>query len=69
MNLIAILCILSWRIFRMTTVDRTTTPAQPDTVFTTTELYLLDQLVRDKLGKPPPESTLTFYMTKLAQLG
>ncbi|ADW69336.1 transposase [Granulicella tundricola MP5ACTX9] len=68
-NLIAILCILSWRIFWMTMMNRTTTTAQPDTVFTTTELYLLDQLVRDKPGKSPSESTLTLYMTKLAQLG
>ena len=68
-NRIALLCILSWRIFSMTMVNRTITTAQPDTVFTKTELYLLHQLVRDKLGKSPSELTLTLYLIKLAQLG
>jgi hypothetical protein len=68
-NLIAILCILSWRIFWMTMVSRTTPVAPPELAFTPTEMYLLDQLVRDTSRQLSPKPTLSLYLTKLAQLG
>ena len=68
-NLIAIFCILSWRVFWMTMVNRSMPEASPEMALTSTELYLLDQLVPDRPGPAPPNSTLTLYLTKLARLG
>jgi len=68
-NLIAILCILSWRVFWMTMVNRSMPDASPEIALTSTELYLLDQLVPDRPGPVPPNSTLALYLTKLARLG
>jgi hypothetical protein len=68
-NLIAILCILSWRVFWMTMVNRSMPKAFPEMALTSTEHYLLDQLVPDQPGLKPPNCTLSLYLTKLAQLG
>jgi hypothetical protein len=68
-NLIAIFCILSWRVFWMTMVNRSMPEASPQMALTSTELYLLDQLVPDRPGPVPPNSTLALYLTKLARLG
>lgn len=67
-NLIAIFCILSWRVFWMTMLNRTLPEASPDLALTTTELYLLDQLVPDRAGITL-HNTLSLYLTKLARLG
>jgi hypothetical protein len=67
-NLLAVLCILSWRIFWMTMINRTAPNASPMLVFTTLELRLLDALVRDSLTRPR-NRTLSAYLTKVAQLG
>lgn len=67
-NLIAILCILSWRIFWITMLNRTTPDASPDEAFTEIDQYLLDELVPDR----KPENTncsLGSYIVKLARLG
>jgi Transposase DNA-binding/Transposase DDE domain len=68
-NLIAIFCILSWRVFWMTMLNRSLPEASPQMALTSTELYLLDQLVPDRPGQLPPNNTLTLYLTKLARLG
>jgi hypothetical protein len=68
-NLIAILCLLSWRIFWMTMINRTMSEATPELALTPTEIYLLDQLVNDKSGSAPSGNTLSLYLTKLARLG
>ena len=68
-NLIAIFCILSWRVFWMTMLNRSLPEASPQMALTSTELYLLDQLVPDRPGQVPPNNTLTLYLTKLARLG
>ena len=68
-NLIAIFCILSWRVFWMTMLNRFKPEASPEMALTITELYLLDQLVPDRPGSALPNSTLTLYLTKLAKLG
>jgi hypothetical protein len=67
-NLLAVLCILSWRIFWMTMINRTSPDASPTLVFTRLELRLLDALVRDSLTGPRSK-TLSGYLTKVAQLG
>ena len=68
-NLVAILCILSWRIFWMTMIHRTQPKAAPGTGFTELELYLLDTLIRDKADARQPSKSLGAYLIKLARLG
>ena len=68
-NLIAILCLLSWRVFWMTMLNRASPKASPQMALTPTEIYLLDQLVSDTPGAAPAAYSLSFYITKLARLG
>lgn len=68
-NLIAIFCILSWRVFWMTMLNRTTPDAPPELAFTATEMYLLDQLIEDGPRHTASSPVLSLYLTKLARLG
>lgn len=67
-NLISVLCILSWRIFWITMLNRTRPHASPDDAFTELDQYLLDQLLPNKPAQPAHRS-LTHYIVKLARLG
>ena len=67
-NLVAVLCVLSWRVFWMTMINRTNPELSPQVAFTELELWLLDELVQDKANERSPNS-LTAYLTKLARLG
>lgn len=67
-NLIAILCIVSWRIFWLTMLNRTDPHADPGNAFTELEQYLLDELLPDKPSAPSHRS-LHRYVVKLARLG
>jgi hypothetical protein len=67
-NLIAILCILSWRIFWITMLNRTTPAASPDEAFTELDQYLLDELLPTKPGSHSTAS-IAGYIVKLARLG
>jgi hypothetical protein len=67
-NLIAILTILSWRIFWITMLNRTRPGATPTEAFTELNQFLLDELVPNK-GSPPPAPSLGHYIVKLARLG
>jgi len=68
-NLMAILCILSWRIFWMTMANRSKPKAVPQAAFTALELYLLDTLIRDKAEARKCRKSLSEYLIKLARLG
>jgi hypothetical protein len=68
-NLIAVLCILGWRIFWMTMINRSVQAATPKLAFTCLELRLLDQLVKDKKHTRSRPRSLSAYLTKLARLG
>jgi hypothetical protein len=67
-NFVAVLCVLSWRVFWMTMINRTNPELSPQVAFTELELWLLDELVHDKANERSPNS-LTTYLTKLARLG
>ena len=67
-NLISILCIVSWRIFWMTMLNRTAPTAPPALALTATEMRLLDHLVPDKRGSPDRKS-VSHYIIKIARLG
>ena len=66
-NLLALFCILAWRVFWLTMLNRTAPKASPRLVVTALEIRLLDQLVKDKTSSPAP--TLSHYLTKIARLG
>jgi hypothetical protein len=68
-NLIAVFCILGWRVFWMTMINRTTPGASPALAFTELELHLLDTLVKDPAGAVPRKRPLSLYLIKLASLG
>jgi Transposase DNA-binding/Transposase Tn5 dimerisation domain len=72
-NLISIFCIVSWRIFWMTMLNRTAPNASPNLVLTATEMRLLDHLVPDKHDLPTPKSVARYviarYLFKIARLG
>jgi Transposase DNA-binding/Transposase DDE domain len=68
-NLIAVFCILSWRIFWMTMLQRSTSDAPTSIAFTDTECQLLDLLVPDQAKSRSPKKSLSSYIIKVARLG
>jgi transposase-like protein/DDE family transposase len=68
-NLIAVFCILSWRIFWMTMINRSESPPPVNAAFTDTEQQLLDRLVPDLPRDRGMPKTARSYLTKLARLG
>jgi len=67
-NLVAILCILSWRIFWITMLNRTSPTTSANEAFTDLDQYLLDELVPNKTPQPATPS-VAHYVIKLARLG
>jgi hypothetical protein len=68
-NLIAVFCILSWRVLWLTMLNRTAPDASPKMALTQPEITLLDRLVSDTGNRRCRPGTLAFYLTKLARLG
>jgi Transposase DNA-binding/Transposase Tn5 dimerisation domain len=68
-NLISVFCILSWRIFWMTMINRSVPEAPPSVALTKTEIGLLDQLINDKGKIPHQRKVLGTYLVKIARLG
>jgi hypothetical protein len=68
-NLLAVLCILSWRIFWMTMIHRSAPEAPAEVAFVKLELRLLDALVKERSNARRRRKTLSTYLTKLARLG
>ena len=68
-NLMAVFCILSWRILWLTMLNRIVPEASPKMALTGTEITLLDDLVSDAGNRRCRPGTLSFYLTKLARLG
>lgn len=66
-NLVAVFCILSWRVFWMTMLNRSAAEAPPTLALTTTEIAVLDRVVNDK--PQDRRKTLSHYLTKIARLG
>ena len=66
-NLVAVFCILSWRVFWMTMLNRATPEAPPNLALTPTEIAVLDRLVHDR--PKARRRTLSHYLTKIARLG
>jgi len=68
-NLISVFCILSWRVFWMTMINRSAPEAPPSIALTSVEIGLLDRLVNDRGKTFPQRKTLGTYLTKIARLG
>lgn len=68
-NLIAIFCLLSWRIFWMTMINRTAPNAPPTLVLTDDECTILDSAIPDRTGAKGHDPTLAKYLSKIARLG
>lgn len=66
-NLISLFCILSWRVFWMTMLNRSTPDAPPTLALTAIEIVVLDRLVNDK--PKARQKTLSHYLIKIARLG
>jgi len=68
-NLISVFCILSWRVFWMTMINRSAPEAMPKLALTDMEITLLDHLVKDTCRNPIVAKALSHYLTKIARLG
>jgi len=68
-NLISVFCILSWRIFWLTMLNRVDPDAPPDLALTQNEISLLDKLVADKSERRSAIKTISRYLNKIARLG
>ncbi len=66
-NLVSVFCILSWRVFWMTMLNRSAPDALPTLALTETEIAVLDRLVSDK--PQARRKTLSHYLTKIGRLG
>ncbi len=66
-SLIAVFCILCWRIFWMTMMNRVAPAASPLVALTRLETQSLDRLVPD--DHQHPGAKLSPYLTKIARLG
>ena len=65
-NLIAILCIVAWRVLWLTMVNRCSPTLPVQLVFTETEIHLLDHLIPMNDGSHG--KTVGAYLTRLARL-
>ena len=68
-NLISVFCILSWRLFWMTMLNRSVSGMPAGYVFSEAERQLLDHLIPDRHVDRAVKRSLPFYITKLARLG
>jgi hypothetical protein len=66
-NLVSVFCILSWRVFWMTMLNRSAPDAMPTLALTATEIAVLDRLVNDK--PQARRKMLSHYLIKIARLG
>jgi hypothetical protein len=68
-KLIAVYCLVSWRMFWMTMINRSAPDVEAGIVFTDREQQVLDSLVPNKSPCLPGCNTLGIYFTKVAKLG
>ena len=66
-NLIAVFCIIGWRVFWLTMVSRTNPKTSSETVFTDTEIAILDHFAANV--DPPATKPIAHYVTVIAKLG
>jgi hypothetical protein len=68
-NLIAIFCILAWRLFWMTMINRAAPDASPRIALTDDEVEIIDRITAIRGSPPPTNRSLGHYLTQIAKLG
>ena len=68
-NLIALFCILSWRLFWMTMINRTAPQASPRLALDDDEIALLDRLRSVRPAQGDAAACLGTYLIQIARLG
>jgi len=68
-NLIAIFCIIGWRVFWLTMLRRAEPDLPPAAALDTVELRLLDELAKTKPAATSRKATVSDYIIKIARLG
>lgn len=68
-NLVAVFCIISWRVLWLTMLARTAPDARPTAALNEQEIEILDQMVSNSGNRSATPGSLNFYLTKLARLG
>jgi hypothetical protein len=66
-NLIAMFCIIAWRVFWLTMVSRTNPKTSADAAFTGTEITILNRLTGNP--KQPAPQNVAHYVLAVAKLG
>ena len=64
-NLLAVLCVVGWRVFWLTTTSRATPDAPPEVAFTPAEIAVLDTVACGS----PVQRTVCHYRGEVAKLG
>jgi len=70
-NLLAIFCVIGWRVFWLTMVNRTDPDAAPESVLTGPEIAVLDRMADAPAPTPAatPKRTVCQYLMQIARLG
>ena len=64
-NLLAVLCVVGWRVFWLTMLNRATPEAPAESALTAAEIGVMDRLA----GSTPAERTVAHYLLGVAKLG
>jgi hypothetical protein len=69
-NLLAVLCVVGWRVFWLTMVARATPDAPAETALTAAEIEILDRVGASAPSAPPaPKRKVSHYLMAIAKLG
>jgi len=68
-NLVALFCILSWRIFWLTMLNRAAPQAPAKLALTATEIAVLDEIAKRKGRASPRHATIETHLIAIARLG
>ena len=66
-NLLAVLCIVGWRVFWLTMTSRASPEAPAEVALTKAEVKILDRLAGE--ADPPARPTVSHYLVAIAKLG
>jgi hypothetical protein len=68
---LAVLCVVGWRVFWLTMVNRATPGAPPEAVLTRPEIEVLDRMAggTTTAAEAPPKRTVGHYLVQMTKLG
>lgn len=68
-KLLAVIAVVSWRVFWITMSARANPDASPETILTATEIAILDHIAPPSPTSEQRPASLAAYVTRLARLG